>query len=502
MGSKYDSGIRLSELARHLGTRHYGDDAVIRGVSADNRTITAGDLFIAGPGARVHAATFAQAAWQSGAVAICTDPAGALMIPADIPRVIVDRVPQRAGEIAAIVLGYPSADLHSFAVTGTNGKTTTTFMIDDILRALGRTTGLIGTVCVRIAGSDVPAALTTPQPVDLQKMLAQLRQHQGTDLVMEVSSHALAQGRTRPLCFTVAGFTNLTQDHLDFHQTFEEYFAAKAKLFEPSYCQRAVVTIDDEWGERLYRQAHAVRPDAITALSMTGKAAQWQVHHRHGRPYLTGPVVDEPMEIRTDLAGDFNEANAALALAMVLTSGVDPQLVRDIVSRRGISPVVPGRMEAVGQHPYTVVDFAHNTDALEKAMTAMRAQRPDGRLIVVSGSAGDRDKLKRPMMAQAISQCADMFIVTDDDPHGEDPAKIRSEVIAGIVPGAVWKEIPDRAQAIAAAIAYADDTDAILIAGRGHETIQDVAGTAVEIDDRVVARQCLAQRQQARESTS
>ncbi|MEW6899956.1 UDP-N-acetylmuramoyl-L-alanyl-D-glutamate--2,6-diaminopimelate ligase [Trueperella pyogenes] len=490
----YRSRTSLADIAQLIGTTPV--DGTVLGVCADNRLVQPGDLFIAARGATVHAAKFARLAVAAGAAAVLTDVEGA-KIAGDLGvPVLVAADPARvAGLVASYCWGIPDQQLTTFAVTGTNGKTSTAYMLDDVLTRLGRNTGLIGTVEVRIAGEAVPAALTTPQPVDLQRILAQLVERGGTDLVMEASSHALAQGRTSPIRFDVAGFTNLTQDHLDYHETLEEYFKAKALLFDEQHSARGVIVVDDEWGQRLYREVSAARPGCVVSLSLAGNDADWFVtSHVSGSAqhlHLAGPLGT--IDTLTTLPGAFNVANAALAAVMVLESGVSVRELEQVLGRRGISPQIPGRMEVVGERPYTVVDFAHNTDALVKAMVSLRQLRA-GKLIVLTGAAGDRDRGKRPMMAAAVAEHADYLIVTDDDPHSEDPAQIRSEMIAGIPEGFDFVEIGDRETAIREAITTAACEDTILIAGRGHETIQDVAGTARHIDDRVVARNALAQR--------
>lgn len=485
--------VTLGELAKHLGARlsEPGSAATpISGVRSDNRQVQPGDIFVAIPGASVHGARFAQAAVAAGAVAILTDPTGIeLARSAGVPVLQVADPARAAGPAAAFVYGNPAEDLTTFAVTGTNGKTTTTYMIDHILRALGRKVGLIGTVEVRLGKTKVPAHLTTPMPADLQFMARQLVDAGGDSLVMEASSHALAQGRTVPMRFDVAGFTNLTQDHLDYHHTLEEYFKAKSLLFTEQSARRCVITVDDEWGRRL-RENLSGRPGVVT-LSLSGLEADWSVTAEGGRHYLRGK--GQQMELVTQLPGDFNVANAALAVTMVAESGVPLDQIAAALGTAGVSPVVPGRMEVISREPLVVVDFAHNADALTKAMTALRGERR-GELIVLTGSAGDRDRGKRPDMARAIANLADYLIVTDDDPHSEDPAQIRAEVLAGVPDGFPHEEIADRAQAIRTAIERAGVLDTVLIAGRGHETIQEVGGRSVHIDDAEVAREALQAR--------
>lgn len=458
-------------------------EADLTGVVSDNRDVTEGDLFAGVPGEHVHGARFAADAIKRGAAAILTDSAGAEYVPEGFPLAIADNVQEVLGSAAALVYGEPAAKLRSFAVTGTNGKTTTAYMVEHILSRLGAVTGLVGTVALQIAGEDVPARLTTPQPAELQSFLHRLVSAGGTDLVMEVSSHALAQHRTDPIRYTVAGFTNLTQDHLDYHDTLDEYFEAKAQLFDPAKSEIAVIWTDDLYGARLHARLLGRGAD----VRWVGRTA------REGEGWLVEGDSEFTLggrhRCRTDLPGDFNVANAALAAAMVLASGV-PGAEEAIAD---ITPVVPGRMEVLSEHPRVVVDFAHNADALEKAIASLRSDT-EGRLITLTGSAGDRDALKRPIMGRVVAEGSDIFYLTDDDPHTEDPAKIRAEIRAGAEGLVEIREIGDRADAILAAILDADPLDTVLLAGRGHETIQDIDGELIELDDRAAARDALARR--------
>ncbi|MFY9262786.1 MAG: UDP-N-acetylmuramoyl-L-alanyl-D-glutamate--2,6-diaminopimelate ligase [Arcanobacterium sp.] len=504
--------VALADIARMLNLPEI--PGTVNGICADNRQVQPGDLFLALPGERVHGARFADQALAAGAVAVLTDPAGVELISGG-PVLVIENVADYAGTVAAHVMADPADKLTTFAITGTNGKTTTAFMLDHVLRAAGQVTGLIGTVALRIAGEDVPAVLTTPQPADLQSMLAALVERGGESLVMEVSSHAIVQGRTKPICYSVAGFTNLTQDHLDYHSTLEEYFGAKAELFAQGNSRRAVIITDDEYGQRLYAHARKERPDSVVALSVLTEpspqsasensatnAHNWQVRNidlrADGSAFTIVRAANTPDEeqlaVTTSLAGDFNIANAALAVVMAVESGLGIDRVRQaLAAGNGVSPIVPGRMETISDAPRVVVDFAHNEDSLAKAIAALRPTT-QGKLIVLTGSAGDRDRDKRPKMARIVAQSADHLVVTDDDPHSEDPAQIRAEVIAGIPAGYSFTEIGDRPTAITQTIYAASPNDTILIAGRGHETIQEVGGVMIEMDDRQIAREALAQR--------
>lgn len=494
----------LESLAAHLGGQCHGS-ATLTGVCSDNRIARPGDLFAGVPGAHVHGATFAAAAFEQGAVALLTDSQGLTLAPS-APAIVVDDVAHALGPAAAFLYGNPASTLRTFAVTGTNGKTTTAFMVEHILNALGACTGLIGTVEMRMAGQTIPSILTTPMPADLQGLLAFLVERGGSDLVMEASSHALAQGRTDPIRFSVAGFTNLTQDHLDFHDTMDEYFEAKASLFTPAKANHAVVSVDDEWGVALYEKAIASMGEAnVRALAVAGELdgrAGWQVRDVRseidGSRFCLESSEGTSFELSTRLPGSFNVANAALAAAMTLSGGVDAAALAELGD---ISPQVPGRMEVVSTRPRVVVDFAHNTDALIKAMAALRVTS-EGRLITLTGAAGERDQGKRPAMGEAVARYSDEVIITDDDPHEEDPAAIRADVLAGARPiGIPVREIADRREAIHTAIMEAADEDTVFLAGRGHETLQWVAGGAVELDDRVEARAALDRRNVARRRT-
>ncbi|KRD40487.1 UDP-N-acetylmuramoylalanyl-D-glutamate--2,6-diaminopimelate ligase [Oerskovia sp. Root918] len=488
-------------------------------VASDNRVAADGDLFVALPGASTHGASFASGAIDRGARAVLTDPHGALLLDEAgehrVPVLVTDDPRNLLGRVAAWVYGAPAEHLTTFAVTGTNGKTTTTYLIDHVLRALGWKGGLIGTVEMRSGDRVLPSRLTTPEAADLQALLATMREDGVSTLAMEVSSHALAMHRVDGFVFDVAGFTNLSQDHLDFHGDLQEYFDAKAALFTPEHARRGVVVVDDAWGRRMTEAATI--PVATLSVADGGVDTDWTVvdvvaegaagsaftlRHRDGRELRT----------TTALPGGFNVANAALALAMVLEAGADLRDVRAALEvAGGVSAAVPGRMEVVGMAPRVVVDFAHNTDALSLALAALRPTTT-GRLHVVFGATGDRDKGKRPRMGAVAVEGADVVVVTDDDPHGEDPAAIRAEVLAGALaaldaahgatgtagtagtPARTVTEVAPRAAAIRDTIREAGPQDTVLIAGRGHEVWQEIAGVDHALDDRVEARAALAER--------
>jgi UDP-N-acetylmuramoyl-L-alanyl-D-glutamate--2,6-diaminopimelate ligase len=389
------------------------------------------------------------------------------------------------------VYGNPSADVRVLGVTGTSGKTTTTFLIRAGLVAAGRTPGLIGTVATMLGEDEISTGFTTPEAPETQALLAVMRERGVTDVAMEVSSHALAMGRVDGIDFAVGAFTNLSEDHLDFHSDMEDYFAAKASLFRRA--RRGVVVTDDVWGRRLA----ASLPDAVT-VSTTG-IADWTAFEVHDHPggatafRVRGPGTE--FETQCAIPGRYNVANALLALALLYEAGVDPQVAAPAIS----SASVPGRMERIelGQPFLAVVDYSHKPAAVEGALQALRPLT-EGRLIIVLGCGGDRDRGKRPHMGEIAARGADLLIVTDDNPRSEVPAAIRAAVLAGArgVPesqrGEV-REVGDRAEAILAAVGEAQPGDTVLVAGKGHETGQEVAGVVHPFDDREVLRTALAE---------
>jgi UDP-N-acetylmuramoyl-L-alanyl-D-glutamate--2,6-diaminopimelate ligase len=477
----------------------------LTGVTLDSRAVQPGDLYAALPGANTHGARFAADAASSGAAAVLTDPAGAELI-TGLPTLVVPDPRAVLGRVAAAVYGDPATTLTTYAVTGTNGKTTTTYLLDGLLRAAGRRTGLIGTVEIRVDDERVPSARTTPEAPDVQGLLALMVARGVTDLAMEVSSHALSYGRVDGIVFDVAGFTNLSQDHLDFHRTMEDYFAAKADLFTPQRARLGVIVVDDVWGQRLAKQATI---PVVTISTADGVPADWRVtgavpDDGGTRFELSGPGSVR-VTARSPLAGDFNVANTALALVMMAQTGHD---LRQLGSAGMDAITVPGRMQRVtGGHPTTdeplaVVDYAHTPDAVAKALQALRPGT-EGPLVVVLGAGGDRDRGKRPAMGAAAAQHADVVIITDDNPRQEDPAAIRAAVRAGVPADSAAEvlEIGDRRAAIAEGVRRAWGNGVLLVAGKGHESGQEVAGVVHPFDDRQVLAEALRSAGSARPAT-
>lgn len=482
--------VGLDEIASVAHAASPGNSVNVTGVSLDSRSIFPGDLYAALPGAVTHGAEYVAKAQQSGAVAVLTDPTGADRAAATgLPVLVVDKPRSVLGAVASRIYGEPTSELRLLGVTGTNGKTTTSFLLDAVLRHLGRT-ALIGTIQTRVGDEVVKSVRTTPEATDLQALFAVMREQAVAWCAMEVSSHALAMGRVDGARFAVAGFLNLTQDHLDFHKTFEEYFQAKASLFTPERCDVAVVTIDDEYGRRLATQT--VVP--LVTVSTLGDA-DWTVAHRHRSEHGT-TVLDiqgpgETLTVEIGLPGDFNVANALLATAMLRQLDVPAEAIAAGLR----TAAVPGRMETFTRQDglAVIVDYAHTPDAVALALKAARTATK-GRLFVVVGCGGDRDPGKRPAMGAAAARAADVVIVTDDNPRSEDPAAIRATALAGAraaVPDADLHEIGDRRQAIAAAIELAGPGDTVVVLGKGHETGQDVGGVIHPFDDRETVRELL-----------
>jgi UDP-N-acetylmuramoyl-L-alanyl-D-glutamate--2,6-diaminopimelate ligase len=462
---------------------------VVTGVSLDSRAVRPGDLYAAVPGARAHGAEFAGAARDAGAVAVLTDPRGAALCAAVGLPVLVVPTPRRVlGALAARIYGDPADSLRLVAVTGTQGKTTTTRLAESALQAAGLRAAVVGTIGTRIAGEDLATPLTTPEATDLHALFAVMRERDVACCVMEVSSHALVMGRVDGVVFDVAAFTNLGRDHLDFHADVEEYFSAKAQLFIPARSRLAVVNVDDEHGRRLTREATVpVRTYSVTS------AADWMAGDVVPAPERSDFVVrtgDDEFPATVPLPGGFNVANALCAVAALGEAGFD---ARAVAAAMGSAGGVPGRLERVeaGQGFLAVVDYAHKPDAVDAVLRALRP-RTTGRLVLVLGAGGDRDPGKRPLMGEVAARLADVLVVTDDNPRSEDPAEIRAAVLAGARGGtAELHEVGDRRAAIALAVRTARPGDTVVVAGKGHETGQEVAGTVHPFDDRDVLRRLL-----------
>ena len=481
--------MRLRELAPETAGRMTAD-AEIASLAYDSRRVQPGALFFCVSGFNVDGAGFAADALAAGAAALVVE----RELELDAPQLVVPSVRNAMGVVADRFYEHPSRELELIGVTGTNGKTTTTYLVRGLLEACGTQTGLLGTVQSIIAGRQREVERTTPEAIDLQADLRAMADGGDGACAMEVSSHALALGRVAGARFSAAVFTNLTQDHLDFHTDMEDYFRAKRLLFEPPTPPApgvCVVNRDDPYGERLAAEL----PGAVT-FSL---AAEADYRADEVRSELTGAsftldVRGERRKLRIPLPGRFNVQNALAALAVCHERGRPLEQLLDALER----PLrVPGRFEPVtDDEPFAVlVDYAHTPDSLENVLAAARGlvEGGPGRVISVFGAGGDRDRTKRPLMGAASARLADITIVTSDNPRSEDPEAIIAEILSGTGPDVT--AITDRREAIIHAVGLAREGDVLIIAGKGHEQGQEfAAGRKVPFDDVVVAREALAAR--------
>jgi len=476
-----------------LGARVEGDDRVaVRGVRHDSRAVVPGDLFCARSGGRVDGASFAAAAVAKGAVAILAEH-GAALPAVTVPVLRVADVRRALGAAAELVYGYPSRALALVGVTGTNGKTTTTLLLEHALRALGARPGRLGTLGFAFGDEADEGTLTTPEADDVSRALRSVVDRGGTHFVMEVSSHALSLARADALRFRVAAFTNLTQDHLDFYPSMREYGAAKARLFTELAPAHSVINVDDAFGLEL---ARAVPGGALTtgrSEAATLRVLESTVDARGVAARLRAPSGVE-VTLTSRLIGEHNLENLSTALGVLLALGFAPA---DAARALETAPPAPGRLErcdAEGDDVAVLVDYAHTPDALERVLAALR-RVSSGELVCVFGCGGDRDPKKRPRMGSAAARGADRVILTSDNPRSEDPSAIARDVQPGLREGAAVATVElDRTRAIESAISSAPAGAVVLVAGKGHETYQIVGSEKLPFDDRVVARRALAAR--------
>lgn len=478
----------LEDTAQLIGASLHGANVSFTGVTHADSDVEAGDLFLAIPGARVHGATFIESAMKRGAVAVLTDEAGLLHC-AGIPALVVKDVRTAGALVAASLYKYPTRDLTSIGITGTNGKTTVSTLLYQIFEAVGRDTGLIGTVETRIGAEVVKSSRTTPEASELQALAAVMRERHMRHLVMEVSSHALSLKRMKGSHFSIAAFTNLSQDHLDFHRDMDSYFAAKAQLFSSEYAEQAFINIDSPYGQRLASETQI----PVTTVSRTNKEATWHFVETHnvsrGVEFSIRGAGGILIESQTRLFGGFNLDNLLLAVAIAVECGIDPiELAAVIPTLTG----APGRLESVslGQRYTALVDYAHSPDAVSNVLAAVREFTP-GKIIAVLGCGGDRDASKRPLMGAALLHGADIAIFTSDNPRSEAPREILSQMTNSLTFSAPSQIIEDRGDAIRAAIALAADADTVLVLGKGHETGQEIAGVVTPFDDRIALAQAI-----------
>ena len=471
--------MRLDALAAGAAEgRVVGDDSVeIRSLAYDSRKVGPGTLFFCVPGERVDGHEFAAAAVEAGAVGLVVE----RELDLGVAQVVVPDARAAMAPLAARFWGDPTGELRVVGVTGTNGKTTTAFLLREILEAAGAQCGLMGTVTQVVGGSEEPVERTTPEAIDLQATFRRMAEAGDRACVMEASSHALALHRCDAIHFEAALFTNLTQDHLDFHGDMEDYFLSKRKLFEMGPAT-SIVNADDSHGRRL-----AGEFDCLT-FSAEGAEADCAARDVSFDAAGASFTVGGGVEVRTRLPGDFNVANALGAFATASALGIEADVAAAALER---AERVPGRFEPIDEgQPFAVlVDYAHTPDSLENVLRAAR-RLTAGRVIAVFGAGGDRDRGKRPKMGRAGSENSDLAIVTSDNPRSEDPDAIVTEILAGIENGGGVEVEPDRRAAIALAIREAQPGDSVVIAGKGHEQGQEFeGGRKIPFDDREVARE-------------
>lgn len=484
---------RLMPLASLLeGHVQVDSDLRVSGLSLDSRSVRPGHAFVALRGTREHGIRFAPKAVAAGAVAILSEPhAPAEAVECAVPVILIEDLRERLGAIAARFHGDASASLRVTGVTGTNGKTSTVQLLARALEHLGRRAATIGTLGAGLVGALDAGERTTPDVISVQRLLADFRAAGASDVAMEVSSHALDQGRVDGVHFTLAVFTNLSRDHLDYHGDMQAYGAAKARLFERPGLRASVINLDDAFGRELAAQAACSAPVigyGIEAADAQVRALDVQTHAGGLGFHLRTPWGEGA--IRSPLLGRFNVANL---LAVAASLGALGHSFADIASALAVLEPVPGRMRRLGAgagQALVVVDYAHTPDALEQTLASLRAHC-EGELVCVFGCGGERDVGKRALMAEVAERLSDRVIVTDDNPRGESGDAIVADIQVGFAAPARVHIERDRARAIEWAISSAREGDIVLIAGKGHEPYQEIAGQRIPFDDAVIAARVL-----------
>ncbi len=452
----------------------------------DSRAARPGALFACIPGQRTDGHDHADAALERGAAALLVE----RLLPLDVPQVIAPSVRSLLGPMAARLFNYPSNDVAIYGVTGTNGKTTTTYLLEAMLRAASQRPAVIGTTGVRYDGEIVPAAHTTPEADDLQRLFADVRERGAKTVAMEVSSHALAMERTAGTTFVAVGFTNLSHDHLDFHGTMEHYFEAKALLFRQGYARNAAIAVDTDYGALMAKRAY---DEGLDVLSVGGSGDLVLEDVMFNATGTTGTLADRRSGDRSYVSfpavGAFNVQNALVAAGMFIVAG---GTLETAAAGLADADAVPGRMQRVDiDAPFSViVDYAHTPDALMRVLEAARPLACEHRLLLVFGCGGDRDPHKRAPMGGIAARLADVIIVTSDNPRSERPEDIADEVVRGVeANNGVAECVLDRRDAIVLALSSAQPGDVVVIAGKGHETGQTANGITTPFDDRDVVRE-------------
>ncbi len=474
--------MRLSELLMGIETAGYSDCEIL-GITCDSRQVQEGWLFVAIPGGTADGHRFTSMAAEKGAAAILAEHS----TDCGKPEILTSNTRAAFQMLCANFFGHPEKGMEFLAVTGTNGKTSTSQFVKSILDGMGIKAGLIGTVHNQIGAETFPAAFTTPEPYQLYELLATMQKAGVQIVVMEVSSQAMDQHRVDSLPFKVAGFTNLTQDHLDYHKTMENYRAAKARLFELS--EKNVLNLDDETGLAFYKQFGGITYSAASEdadlwadqVEVSVAGVQYQIHY--------GAQTEQ---IRVSTPGMFTVHNTLCAAGILLQAGFSFRAVAEGLNQ---IPQVPGRAEVITRGlPFTVMlDYAHTPDALENILSTLKAFAK-GRIVTLFGCGGDRDKTKRPLMAQEAAKQSDFLIITSDNPRTEDPAQILQDIVAGLEGTSVpYIVIENRKEAIGYAIAHAQPDDLILLAGKGHEDYQILKTGKIRFDEKEIVKEFLEQ---------
>jgi UDP-N-acetylmuramoyl-L-alanyl-D-glutamate--2,6-diaminopimelate ligase len=476
----------IAEASNVASAGDPGYSLEIGDLAYDSRQVTLGSLFFCLKGAKDDGHRYAREATQRGAVALVCE----REVDPPVPQIVVSDSRAAMNRIAAHFFANPSRQLALAGVTGTNGKTTTTHLIYSILKAAGRRAGLIGTIETRIDNEAVPGVRTTPESIDLQRLFRRLVDAGATTCAVEVTSIGIHQGRIEGTEFDVGIFTNLSQDHLDYHQSMQDYYEVKRSFFAPDRVENALINRDDSWGARLV--AEVERAAFTFGLGEGSDLQAVGVRLEAKGAWFRAVGLGLDAELRLRLPGDFNVLNALAAAGTAHLLGVPESLIAE-----GIEDLeaVPGRFEPVdeGQDFTVVVDYAHTPDGLRNVLAASRAV-VTGRVIAVFGCGGDRDRAKRPMMGEVAAKLADVVFATSDNPRSEDPRAIIEAIEEGLrtaPPSGGYRLIPDRRDAIFEAVASARPGDIVVIAGKGHETYQEIAGRLIPFDDRIVAREAL-----------
>jgi UDP-N-acetylmuramoyl-L-alanyl-D-glutamate--2,6-diaminopimelate ligase len=474
---------KIPGLVQVLGYEHQD----VTSLCTDSRKVEKGALFFCIPGLRIDAHDFAQQAVDAGAVALVVE----RKLDVDCAQILVPSVRAALSYIAAEFYGNPAKQLRLVGITGTKGKTTASFLIKSILQAAGHKVGLIGTVCSMIEDREIPANLTTPDPIDFQRLLRQMADEGIEYVVMEVSAHALALRKLEGMVFDVAGFTNLSQDHLDFFRDMDAYLATKMRLFEGGMSRKAVYNVDDERVAQAMEKLEETYTTAGIRMPADVYANDIEIGER-GLSYRLTFHKRASIDIALHMPGIFNVYNSLMAAAMCDELGINPSAIK-----AGLESVksVPGRIELLEtETPYRVIlDYAHSPDALSNILSTVRQTIKAGRLIALFGCGGDRDHDKRPVMGEIGGRFADFSILTSDNPRGEEPCAILEEIEQGIkkVEGAQYIVIENRRKAIHYALEMARPGDVVVLAGKGHETYQEIKGVKHPFDEKVVVRELL-----------